>query len=312
MNLAKIGQRLYQIVSQIASLSDQLERLQEAIARVEMRQLATQSSDHIHANEFRVFSQWGEDGIIQFLINQVPIENKVFVEFGVGDYTESNTRFLLRNNNWSGLVIDGSDRYISQIQQSELPWRYDLKTECAFITKDNINQLIAGKGITGDIGLLSVDIDGNDYWIWDAIDCIQPRIVICEYNSLLGPDHKLSAVYDDKFVITEAHFSGLYWGASIAAFDHLARQKGYSLVGSNTAGNNIFFVRNDVIGNIPVYTPQQAHVPSKFRISRDQRGELSFLDAKAGIEVIGDMPICEVDSGRVVKVRELFAPKVMV
>jgi hypothetical protein len=312
MNLAKIVQKLYLIVSQITSLSDRIERLQEAIARVEMRQLSLSSNNNIHANEFRVFSQWGEDGIIQFLLNRVPIENKVFVEFGVGDYTESNTCFLLKHSNWSGLVIDGSEQYIQQIRQSELPWRHDLKTECSFITKDNINQLISSHDITGDIGILSVDIDGNDYWVWQAIDCIQPRIVICEYNSLFGPEQKISSIYDDNFIINKAHFSGLYWGASIAAFNHLAEEKGYSLVGSNSAGNNIFFVRNDVVQNVPVYTPEDAYVKSQFRISRDEQGELSFLDFVGGLKVIGEMPVCQVDTNRVVKVKELFAEKVAV
>jgi hypothetical protein len=312
MNLSKIIQKLYLIISQITSLSDRIERLQEAVARLEMRQLSLSPNNTIHANEFRVFSQWGEDGIIQFLLNRVPIENKVFVEFGVGDYTESNTRFLLKHSNWSGLVIDGSDQYIKQIRQSELPWRHDLKTECSFITKDNINQLISAHDITGDIGILSVDIDGNDYWVWQAIDCIQPRIVICEYNSLFGPDQKISAVYDDSFVINKAHFSGLYWGASIAAFNYLAEQKGYSLVGSNSAGNNIFFVRNDVVENVPVYTPREAYVKSQFRISRDEQGELSFLDFAGGLKVIGEMPVNQVDINRVVKVKELFAEKVAV
>lgn len=312
MNLSKIFQKLYLILSQIISLSDQLERLQEAVARVEMRQLALQESNNINANEFRVFSQWGEDGIIQFLINRVHIENKTFVEFGVGDYTESNTRFLIKTNNWSGLVIDGSEQYIKQIRQSEVPWRHNLKTECSFITKHNINQLISSNGITGDIGLLSVDIDGNDYWIWQAIDCIQPRIVICEYNSLFGPDHKVTSVYDDNFSDVAAHFSRLYWGASIAAFDHLAKQKGYSLVGSNTNGNNIFFVRDDVVGDIPVYTPSEAYVKAQFRISRNEKGELSFLNFSAGLDTIGDMPLYQVDTHQVAKVKDLFSSKVRV
>jgi hypothetical protein len=310
MNLLKILQKLYLIISQIASLANRVERLQEAVARIEMRQLALSNNNDIHANEFRVFSQWGEDGIIQFLLNRVQIANKTFVEFGVGNYTESNTRFLLKYDNWSGLVIDGSEHYINQIRQSELPWRHDLRIECSFITRDNINRLISSNGFVGDIGVLSVDIDGNDYWIWHAIDCIQPRILICEYNSLFGPDHKISAIYDDNFVTTNAHFSGLYWGASIAAFNYLGQQKGYSLIGSNSVGNNIFFVRNDVVRNVPIYTPQEAYVQSKFRISRDKNGELSFLDFQAGQDIIGDMPLQDVETGKIMKAKELFAAKI--
>jgi hypothetical protein len=305
MNILKIIEKLKKILVQLVTLSERIESLQQAVGRLEMRQLRTTASSDIHANEFKVFSQNGEDGIIQFLLSKVPIERKLFVEFGIGSYSECNTRFLLRQNNWSGLVIDGSAEYIQQLRQDPLYWQHNLKSECAFITKDNINQIISGNNFTGDIGILSVDVDGNDYWIWEAIDCIQPRIVICEYNSLFGAERNVTAIYDPKFVISEAHFSGLYWGASIGGFNYLANQKGYSLVGSNTIGNNIFFVRNDVVGDIPTYTPAQAHVKSQFRISHDRDGSLSFLDAEAGLKVMEDMPLYEVDTGKTIKVKDL-------
>lgn len=306
MSVAKLFQRIYFIISQFSSLIDRIEHLQEALGRVEMRQLALIKNRDLYDYEFKVFSQWGEDGIIQFLIKNISIENEIFVEFGVGDYTEANTRFLLKHANWSGLIIDGSEQNIQIIKQSELPWRYDLRIECSFITKNNINKLIANHNIVGDIGVLSIDIDGNDYWVWNAIDCIRPRVVICEYNSLFGFEKPVTIPYDDKFVIMEAHFSGLYWGASIAAFDFLAKQKGYSLVGSNSVGNNVFFVRDDVIGDIPTYTPRQAYVKSKFKISRSQDGELSFLDFEAGLAVIQDMPLYDVKMSQLINVRDLY------
>jgi hypothetical protein len=306
MDMDTIAQYLNLILAENISLKARLECLQESVARVEMRQLAQSPSDDIHANEFQVFSQWGEDGIIQFLLNRVPIANKIFVEFGVGGYQESNTRFLLKHNNWSGLIIGASEQSIEHIRRTGLFWRYNLKAICAFITRDNINQLISEQGISGDIGILSIDLDGNDYWVWEVIDCIQPRIVICEYNSLFGAKHNISSIYDDHFLISEAHFSGLYWGASIGAFSYLAEQKGYSLVGSNTAGNNVFFVRNDVAQNVPTYTPETAYVKSQFRISRDQQGELSFLDFAEGLQAIADMPVCEVDTNRIITMKELL------
>ena len=136
--------------------------------------------------EFRAFSQWGEDGIIQYLINQVPIESTSFVEFGVENYLEANTRFLLINDNWKGLVLDGSERHIDFIRNDKIYWRHDLSAECRFITRENINDTLDECGFRGDIGLLSIDIDGNDYWVWESIDIIKPRIVVCEYNSVFG------------------------------------------------------------------------------------------------------------------------------
>jgi hypothetical protein len=289
----------------MALMPARMEDLRVAVGRIERRQTALLDSNNIHANEFKVFSQTGEDGIIQFLLRHVDVPNRVFVEFGVHDYTESNTRFLLENNRWSGLVMDGSAKAVEQIRNDSIYWLHNLKTECAFIDRDNINGLIRKNGIKGDIGILSIDIDGNDYWVWDAIDCVKPRIVICEYNSLFGPFQRVTSLYDKSFVITQVHYSGLYWGASIGAFHYLARKKGYSLVGSNTAGNNIFFVRDDIVGSLRTYSPEQAYVQSQFRISRDPQGNLSYLDSDDSLRLIADMQLYEVDTGRMIRVADL-------
>src|SRR6478609_538478 len=105
------------------------------------------------------FFQRGEDGIIQYIISQIEIPNKIFIEFGVENYVESNTRFLLMNNDWSGLVIDGSKQHIRFIKENFIYWKYDLTACHSFITKENINQLISGYTNCEDIGLLSIDVD---------------------------------------------------------------------------------------------------------------------------------------------------------
>lgn len=301
-----IYSRVLQKVSDIFNLSRRLEDIQQALGRIELRQVAEQKTLNIFDREFKVFSQNGEDGIIQYLLQKIDIPQKVFIEFGVHDYKESNTRFLLQNNNWAGLIFDGSKEAIDDIKSDSLYWRYNLSANHAFITKDNINDLIRENGITGDIGLLSVDIDGNDYWVWEAIECVQPRIVICEYNSLFGDNKCVTTPYEESFLITKAHFSGLYWGASIGAFDFLAKIKGYSLVGSNSAGNNVFFVRDDVLGDISSYSYKKAYVKSQFRISRDENGNLSYLDFDSGRNIIAEMPLIEVDSGSTILVKDTF------
>jgi hypothetical protein len=252
-----------------------------------------------------VFSQTGEDGIIQFLIRNIPVRNKIFVEFGVQNYTESNTRFLLQNDNWSGLVIDGSQENINYIKNDPIYWRYNLKAECAFIDCENINTLIKDNGISGDIGLLSVDIDGNDYWVWKAIDCINPCIVICEYNSIFGPDNKVTVPYDKKFYRTKEHYSNLYYGASISALSSLAEKKGYSLVGSNRAGNNVFFVRNDLVGGLQTYKPEDAYMKAQFRESRDVNGNLSFLGFDQRVELIKELEVYDLAAKKNIKINDL-------
>ena len=134
--------------------------------------------------EFKVFSQWGDDGIIQFLINYLDIKHKTFIEFGVENYTECNTRFLLVNNNWKGLIFDGSEKNITAIKKDNFYWQYNLTAECEFITTENINHLIKKNNFSGKVGILHIDIDGNDYHVWRAITEVEADIVIMEYNSV--------------------------------------------------------------------------------------------------------------------------------
>ncbi len=259
--------------------------------------------------EFKVFSQWGEDEIIQYLLSRIAIENKEFVEFGVQNYSESNTRFLMVNDNWTGLVIDSSSRFVEYIRAQPYYWEYDLTAICDFVTVDNINELIAGAGITGSIGILSIDIDGNDYWIWKAISAISPQIVIVEYNSSFGNKHALTIPYQPGFRREKAHFSHLYWGASLPAFCSLASQKGYIYAGSNSAGSNAFFVRKDSAGNIKECDFHENFNESKFRDSRDENGNLSFVSGKSKLEMIKDMYLLDVDSNQTLPIKNIFPKK---
>lgn len=257
--------------------------------------------------EFQVFSQRGEDGILQYIINKIEIPHRIFVEFGVENYTESNTRFLLMNNNWSGLVIDGSKANIDFIRNDFIYWKYDLTAVESFITKDNINSLISNYTKEKDIGLLSVDIDGNDYWVWEAINVIQPRIVACEYNSAFGPDKKVSVPYKADFYRRAAHYSDLYFGASLAAFCHLAEKKGYDFIGTAGAGVNAFFVRKDLSAPFKVYkTAAEDYRESANRDSRAKDGRLTFLRHPQRLPLIEDLPVTDVETGVEHKIKELY------
>jgi hypothetical protein len=303
MFLRRIQRRL----AQLSEILRRLEELQGAVGRLELGQLAqregaaTSLTDH----EVRVYSQFGEDGIIQHLIRSIPIPIPVFVEFGVQDYRESNTRFLLQNNNWTGLVMDSSAAAIGVIRNDPLFYRHTLWAVRAFIDRENINDLITANGVSGDIGLLSIDIDGNDYWVWEALDAVLPRIVICEYDNLLGCDRAVVSPYDRSFDKLKAHYSFLYGGASLPALERLARTKGYTLVGSNSAGNNAFFVRNDVLGSLPPATARGAYVRARFRSSRDQKGNLTFLGSDEARALIAHLPLLDLETGAVIRVGDL-------
>ena len=218
--------------------------------------------------EFQVFSQFGDDGIIQYLINKIDIPNKTFIEFGVENYKESNTRFLLINNKWSGFVIDGSSSNIEFIKRDFLYSHFDLHAQEAFITINNINHLIKSFidiGYPTEIGLLSIDIDGNDYWIWKEIDNINPVIVVIEYNSLFGPEKPWTIPYQDDFYRLKVDPLFQYWGVSIAALCHLGEDKGYDFIGCNSQGNNAYFIRKDKRGIFRKLSPAEGYNKALFR-----------------------------------------------
>ena len=255
--------------------------------------------------EFQVFSQRGEDGIIQYLISKIEIPNKIFIEFGVETYTESNTRFLLINNNWSGLVLDGSERNINFIKNDFIYWKYDIVAKQTFITKENINKLISDHTKKEDIGLLSVDIDGNDYWIWDEINVINPRIVICEYNSAFGDTKKITIPYKSDFVRSKEHYSELYFGASLAAFCHLAEQKGYDFVGTTSAGVNAYFVRKDLSAPFKKFTSQEGFNESDNRDSKNEKGKLTFLKHQDRLKVIENQNVFNIETNIITKIKDI-------
>jgi len=259
----------------------------------------------LSAVEFRVFSQWGEDGIIEWLAAHVPVPNKRFVEFGVETFAEANCRFLLQNRNWKGLVMDGSAANMETLKASPIHWMYDLTAKAAFITRRNINRLIKETGFGGPLGLLSIDIDGNDYWVWEALTAADPAIVVCEYNPILGDTRALAVPYSDTFERLKSHYSGLYFGASIEALCHLATKKGYNFLGTNANGINAFFVRKDLADSVlPLIKTKKAY-PSRHRDSRNKSGALSFAGGLERLFLIQDMPVVDVESGQTVLLRDI-------
>jgi len=249
-------------------------------------------SDNIQDYEFKVFSQWGEDGILQYLTRVIDIPNKTFIEFGVENFQEANCRFLMMKDNWSGFIVDGSDEFIENIRSSNYYWKYDLTAVRCFITRENIDDLLSLSGFDRDLGILSIDIDGNDYYVLEAIKNFNPRILVCEYNAVFGADRPISVVYKPDFFRGNAHHSNLFFGASLSALKYLAAKKNYTLVGTCSAGVNAFFVRNDLMnGSLRALTVQEAFTASKFRESRDEVGRLTYLSGEERLELIRGMPV---------------------
>jgi hypothetical protein len=260
---------------------------------------------HLGDVEFRVYSQWGEDGIIEWLCQRLPNTPRSFIEFGVENFTEANTRFLLENRGWRGLVMDGSAAHMKSVRQETRYWRHDLTAVASFVTAENINELIRKNGFAGELGILSIDIDGNDYWVLEAIECVDPAIIICEINGLFGDLKPLTVPYRADFLRMEAHYSGQYFGCSLEAAKLLCRRKGYSFVGTNTNGVNAFFVRNDLAGKVTDHLAEIRAWPPRHRDARGLDGELNFVRGLARAELIVDMPVVDLTTDRLVALGDL-------
>ncbi len=214
---------------------------------------------------YKVYSQNDEDGIIQEIFARIGTTTKVFIEFGVEKGLESNTLFLLLCG-WKGLWMDGSPQNINFVHQhfSKLIQEQRLRTRAAFITAENINQLIQQNVQDTQVDFLSIDIDRNDYWVWQAIDVIQPRVVVIEYNATIRPPVSVAVEYDPNKVWKGSNF----FGASLSAMEKLGRKKGYCLVGCSFSGANSFFVREDLVGNhfCAPYTAENHYEPPRYFI----------------------------------------------
>jgi len=211
---------------------------------------------------FKVWSQYDEDGIIQEIFNRIGLGARTFVEFGVENGLENNSLKLLLEG-WTGLWIEGGENFVSQIKAKFQDVVSDgrLRVTAAFIDRDNINSLI-GACYAGEIDLLSVDIDGNDIHILEAIEVVSPRVIIIEYNGKFPPPMSVAQRYNP-----EHRWKGTdYGGSSLAAITKVADRKGYSLVGCGIVGVNAFFVRNDLLGDKfqTPFSPENHFQPARY------------------------------------------------
>jgi hypothetical protein len=210
--------------------------------------------------EVRYYSQNGEDGIIQLLLAATGTGTRRTVEICAGDGIECNSANLIVNHGWTGLLVDGGDEILSQgrrfYEDGAQTWYWPPVLRQAWVTRDNVNDLVRDAGFAGDIDLLSIDLDGVDYWVWEALDCVRSRVVVVEFQSGLGPDWSLTVPYSDSFRWEKGT---QYAGASLGAMITLGRRKGYRFVGTNLYGFNAFFVRDDLARDVlPEADPRDA------------------------------------------------------
>jgi hypothetical protein len=224
---------------------------------------------------FKVYSQCDEDGIIQEIFRRVGATNRCFVEFGVEIGIECNTVKLLVEG-WRGLWIEGNAQHAARIRTSFRPLLADsgLNLVESFVVAENIDGLLEKGGVSGEIDLLSIDIDNNDFWVWKAITRINPRVVVIEYNASLRSPMSLVVPYQP-----ERTWDGTsnYYGASLEAFVRLGRSKGHRLVGCSISGVNAFFVRDDIAGDrfFDPVTAEELYEPPRYFFGMMKSGHAS-------------------------------------
>jgi len=222
-------------------------------------------ADHRRLMRFgaKLYSQGDEDGIIQEIFKRIQPRNRYFVEFGVENGLQNNTAALLLHG-WSGAWIEGNAASVAAVQRHfRQPLSEGrLKIRHAFVTAESIESEFASLGVLAEPDLLSIDIDRNDYWVWNAIVDYRPRVVVIEYNPSFGPIAKCVVRYNPTATWDRTNFCG----ASLAALESLGREKGYSLVGCSFLGVNAFFVRNDLVGDhfCGPFTSENHYEPARF------------------------------------------------
>lgn len=300
-------QRMLDLLPRLLHLDRRVDEIKINQGRILAGMQRTAPPGPLWQYEFQVFSQWGEDGIIQYLVNNLAIANRTFIEFGVENFSESNCRFLMMKDQWHGYVIDGSPANIKRLRSSYFFWQSALNCKASFITRENVAALLAESGFEKELGILSVDIDGVDYHVLEALAAWRPAILIVEYNDAFGWERPVSVPYDPAFVRRQKHPSNQYWGANLPAFCHLAQQRGYVLVGTNSVGSNAFFVRRDLLNDRVREVDLASCIrQASFRDSRGARGELTFLAGPNRTRAMVDMPLVDVVTGASLSVEDLL------
>lgn len=199
----------------------------------------------LSTKEKNEYSQQGEDGIIATILEEIGVTNRTAVEFGALDGLTDNT-FALKMANWRVFQING-DKRTANIHQ-------------AWLTAENCNDVFGHLGVPKEFDVMSVDIDFNDYYVWQALE-YRPRLVVMEYNASIPPDESRVVKYEPHRIWDGSN----YFGASLLALTNLNKRKGYSLVYCEKGGVNCFFVRDDCLTpNLKVLSVEEAYQTPKY------------------------------------------------
>ena len=262
--------------------------------------------------EYKVFSQNGEDGIIDFLLNQLNIQNPKFLEIGVGNYKESNTRYIFMKSPNKGMIIDNVKNLKQEVSKHVKLWKGDLTIIEETVTSDNINNILKINNFQNNLDLFSLDIDGIDYWVMKELPNNLSKIVITEFNATFGANLEVTVPNINNFNRTKYHYSNLCYGMSLRAIINLMNRKNYIFIGANKACNNAFFINKSEVDKLNIDLPDpnnlEKYTQSNILESRSNSGNLTFLSDTQKLKEISDCEVINLTDGLEKRslIRDLF------
>ena len=261
--------------------------------------------------ECKIFSQNGEDGILNYIISMLKIERPNFIEIGVGDYTEANTRFIYDRFYPKGIINDSEKDLKKKVLSNINYWKGDLIILEERISSENINNIIS-KNCDFSIDIFSLDIDGIDYWIINKLKTNISKIFVAEYNAVFGASLEVTTPNLKNFDRKKYHYSHLCFGMSLKALINIMVKKNYYFIGTNSARNNAFFISNDYpidkyFKNLKIEDINY-YVDSNIRESRDTKGNLNYLSKGKKLKEIHNCEVYDLsrDIEKKVKIKDVI------
>jgi hypothetical protein len=270
-------------------------------------QLNIKNIKNINQVFYKVFSQNGEDGIIQYILHSLRINNPKFVEIGTESYKESNTRYIYETNCCDGLIIDGYKNLEEEVSQFLSLYKGNLRIFNNMIESDSIIKILKQFNFDKDLDIFSIDIDGIDYWVIKQLPTKLSKIFIAEYNPFFGPELEITVPNIKNFNRTNYHHSNLCWGASLKAIIKILESKGYVFIGVNELKNNAFFIIKEYLNLISLNPPEKnlsIYTNARYREGRNTNYELTYHNPEDVINIIANCEVIDLKDNQKKKIAD--------
>ena len=310
--MISIKEKIYNFIRNALQLSNTQTKLM--LGNIYLNQIRKKYDfiKNLQEAEYKIFSQTGEDGIIDFLLKKLDILNCKFVEIGVGDYSEANTRYIYEKSFSEGLIIDIENNLRDKVSKNINLWKGLLHVENIEINSENINEILDKYNLNANLDLFSIDIDGIDYWVIDNLKPQISKLFVLEYNPTFGHNLEITIPNIKNFNRFKSHYSGCYYGCSLKAMIKLMDRKGYDFLGTNKLNFNAFFASKNITHTFENLKQNLDSLENysliKIRDSKNKEGELDFLDKKQRLIQIKNLEIIDVSqkNNKIYKISEII------